>query len=103
VGIELQLYNIVITVIILHELANTFTNLWFDEAVAPLGVGVGNSSGSGESGWLVEERIMGGKLEVEWDKPEDAFNMDLIDRVLLRSDERDLIFSKFMVYLKDIS
>jgi hypothetical protein len=98
-NMELQSYNLIIIVIIFHGLAHAFTKLWFKDAVTQLDVGVG-SSGSGESKWLVEERIMGGRLLAEWDTPENAFNMDLIDRVLLRSNAGDMIFSKFMIYVE---
>jgi hypothetical protein len=101
--VELQQYNIIITVIVMHELAHSFTKLWFNEAVTPLGVGVGNSPGSGESGWLVEENIMGGTLEVQWDQPKQAFNMDLIDRVILRSRRNDWVrvCSKFLIHFRN--
>jgi len=49
------------------------------------------------------ERFFGGRIEVEWERQENAFNMDLIDRVLLKSNRNHLIFSKFMIHLENIS
>jgi hypothetical protein len=49
------------------------------------------------------ERFFGGRIEVEWERQENAFNMDLIDRVLLKSKRNHLIFSKFMIHLENIS
>jgi hypothetical protein len=88
---ELQEYNLIITVIVMHELAHSFTKFWFNEAVMPLGVGVGvgNCPNSGESGWLVEENLMRGVLEVQWNDPKQVFNMDLIDCVILRNSTND--------------
>jgi hypothetical protein len=82
---EIQEYNLIITVIVMHELAHSFTKFWFDEAVTPLGVGVGNCPNDGESGWLVEENLMHGVLEAQWNDPKQVYNMDLIDCVILRN------------------
>lgn len=49
------------------------------------------------------ERFFGGRIEVEWERQENAFNIDLIDRVLLKSNRNHLIFSKFMIHLENIS
>jgi len=88
--LELQLYNIIITVIILHELAHVFMKVlkkwsllccwcWRFSRIR------------GE--WMAcRERFFGGRIEVEWERQENAFNMDLIDRVLLKSKRNHLIF-----------
>lgn len=63
--------------IILRELAHAFTKTWF-----MLTPGIGKDVGSGEAGLLVE-KIMGGRLTVEWDEVNDFGKMDNIDRLLL--------------------
>jgi len=45
----------------------------------PLGVGTGDDSMCGESGWLVEEEIMGGQIGVEWTDGSKFEEMDEID------------------------
>ena len=94
---ELQQYNLVIAMIIFHELAHAFTKTWFLEIITPLGVGVGNDPKVGEAGKLVEGKILGGILRVEWDDKSDMADMDYIDRVLLTCGSQNLIISKSIV------
>jgi hypothetical protein len=79
-------YNLIITVVILHELSHAFTKHYFDHIITPLGVGFKEGSEYGESGFLVEDEIVGGRLSVEWDKPLDAANMGEISRVVIKRD-----------------
>ena len=73
----------ILTVIIFHELSHAFTKYWFDEIVTPVGVGRSDDPKYGESGWVVEEGLMGGGLVVEWDDSRKFGDMDAIDRLLL--------------------
>ena len=72
-----------LTTIILHEFAHGFTKHFFHDNVTPIGVGKGGDPKCGELGWLVEERLMGGRLCVEWCNKRDFGDMERIDRVLL--------------------
>ena len=77
------MYKLVLTTIILHELSHAFTKFYFDDIVTPFGIGTGEDSKHGESGWLVEEEIMGGRIAVEWIDKSNFGEMDAIDRVIL--------------------
>jgi len=102
VKMEPELYNIFIAVIVLHELAHAFTKVWFHGLVTPLGGGIRGSPRSGECGWLVEEGVMDGRLEVEWDQQEHFYRMDLIDRILLKTSKNHLVLSRFEVYYSNL-
>ena len=68
------------TVVVLHELAHAFTKFHFHD----IGVGVGGKRNCGESGWLVEEQLMGGRLLAEWTNKQHFGDMFRIDNVLLK-------------------
>jgi hypothetical protein len=93
------------TVVIFHELSHAFTKYIFHNNDTPIGVGPhGDSTGEwGESGWLVEETIMGGKLAVEWDDGCNFGNMDLISRVLLVDGPVARVISKAIAYCDGIA
>jgi len=81
---SLQEYNLLVMLTIFHELAHTFTKIWFSDIDTPFGVGIGCSPGSGEAGWLVEERFMGGRLQAEWDDQNNFMYIDRIECLLLK-------------------
>jgi len=76
---------LIITVVVLHELAHAFTKFHFHDNLTPIGIGIGigNRQDCGELGWLVEEQIMGGRLHVEWADAQHFGDMLRIDHVLL--------------------
>ena len=89
----------VLTAIILHEFAHGFTKFFFhDNDVTPIGVGIGGDPKCGESGWLVEEQLMGGRLCVEWINKRYFGDMERIDRVLLLDGSRCWEVSKYEDY-----
>ena len=77
------MYNLVIAIVVLHELSHAFTKYWFNQIITPVGVGFGGSPRSSESGFLVEDELVGGRFAVEWNDPDDFGNMDKIDEVLI--------------------
>ncbi len=57
-------YNLIITVIILYELFYTFIKDYFNWIIIPLD-GVGFKEEYSESEFLIEDKIVGGRLSVE--------------------------------------
>ncbi|KAF8344945.1 hypothetical protein F5887DRAFT_968646 [Amanita rubescens] len=81
--LALPLYNLIITVVILHELSHSFTKYLFNNIITPEGVGPTRRR-HGESGWLLEARLMPhGFVSASWDCEGDVGQMKLIKRVVL--------------------
>jgi hypothetical protein len=65
----------------------------FDNAITPEGVGP-TQNRSGESGWLVERRLMGGIVLASCNREDDVGRMESIDRVVLETDGLSHIIGK---------
>lgn len=83
----MALYKLVMTAVVLHELAHAFTKFHFHDNIMPVGVGIGGKN-SGESGWLVEEQIVGGHLLVEWADKQHFGDLFQVNHVLLTKGTR---------------
>ena len=81
-----ELYKLLITIVVLHELSHAFTKHYFHGMCTPLGVGTSRQGPWGESGWLVEEMLFEGRLAAEWDDSGEKGQMGKISRVVLGSD-----------------
>ena len=89
-----ELYHLIITVIVFHELAHAFTKFFFYDNDTPHGVGIDEQHGCGEAGWWVEEKIMGGYLHVEWADKMQFGDMLCIENVFLVKDKKHFKISK---------
>ncbi|KAM6499503.1 hypothetical protein JOM56_005011 [Amanita muscaria] len=83
--LPLPLYNLILTVVILHELSHAFTKHLFGSIITPEGLGPTQLDGYGESGWLLETRLMQGSILASWDHKHDVGRMDMIKRVVLKT------------------
>jgi hypothetical protein len=92
-------YNLIITVIILHELSHAFTKYYFNHIVTPLGVGYKQGSSYGESGYLVEDEIVGGRLSVLWKHEKDWSNMTKIHQVAIVRGSQKLVVGEISNFL----
>lgn len=79
-----MLYQLITTTVVFHELAHAFSKFYFHDNITPIGVGVGGKRNCGESGWLIEEQMMGGCLLAEWADKRYFGDMFRIDHVLLK-------------------
>jgi hypothetical protein len=86
-------YHLIVTAVIFHELAHAFTKFFFYDNDTPRGI-CNDEQGSGESGWRVEEKIMGGYLRVEWANKMQFGDMLSIDDMVLVKGKKKFKISK---------
>ena len=71
---------------ILHEMSHAFTKYYFNQILTPLGIGFGSTlSRYGESGWLAEERLFGGRFLAFWDDATKDGDLAAINDLVLNS------------------
>jgi hypothetical protein len=86
-------YNMIIAIVIMHEMLHAFTKYLFNNIITSEGVGP-TRNGCGESGWLVERQMMGGTILASWNREADVGRMEAIDGVVLETDGSSHIIGK---------
>ena len=94
-ALPLALYNLILMVVILHELCHAFTEHFFYNLVTPEGVSP-TRNGGGESGWLLEARLMKERVLASWDAQGDVGRMRWIRRLVMQT-ESESVTSDYVI------
>jgi hypothetical protein len=81
--LSLDKYNVIIIVVLLHELMHWYTKICLDEHITPKDIDLDDGE-VGKSGWELEDQVFHGRLVVEWGPGGVMREMDSIARIILK-------------------